>query len=1056
MQNTLKSEENQNSKKTKFQLFALIGVLAVTAIAGGIYYFLQPESVPPSLEVKRNTYQGFSKDVEFGSVKWEKSDLKTYDDKLAELKKAGVNTSTAVKAEKNRTNILFALKDTNLKEIIDATSRIEGGRVIWAVYQGTFIMTQNDYFNTVDSKGNVVAKIVDTSNTVETEKIKIKENQAVFLMADYDASNPLLRSELDVPAKDVTLDSLTKGWHAIAMKDASVLLKDVGSTTYSLFGTKNNKDFTKLKTLDEKKNYNKIVWINVKVDKLQSQFLANITVDKSKTVITKMEENIAPVVTGKAVVVAAIDSAQNMPIAWTVVDTKQTQYTDSAKTKPTLSYTWKFFDITNPATPVELWKLTPEWGSKTDETGVTTPALDGDCFKQLYGEDGKPLVTGRDWTCTQMTLESARLAPSKEYKMEITAFDGSLSSAPASVTFKTKAVTAKPADTQNTKLEVKNVKVSFNDVDLGTTGTVELDDKGIPTKELKFMWDSTYNAATIAQYSDAAKTKPTLSYIWMIQNADTGKLEDIPWSLSQEWGGKNADGTLQGVTSGDDTCFKQVYDSSGNPLVKDNRDWICTYTYLPGGIKFAANSSYNVYVTAFDGKTLSTQVSATFKTAAKFDPKSILDLANPQQNISVNDVITKDVTDQIQDQLQYGQYDQYIQYNTYSQIGQIGNLIDNLEVAPKKLSAPDLSSGVTCDDKNVCSLVINLDKSVYGKEGVTISGFEIIVKDEILKIEMTDSKLSQNEDLKYLYDLGSLDLTQNQTFAAQVAVGDQYSPWASYDYTPPSITSFSVVASQGSGDMAKLDLSWVDSSYNQDTDEYKILKKSIGNELWAKCLIENIKKSNITVICGNNQPLGDFGSEQLSDIEVYGNAASLHTTQSINKYDEVKIRIQRCIKNSNKCYPKSEEVYYHPAPILSISGNTLYWKPLDLDQSKINSYTITYRETEHNIPGYSVGGGLSGPKTFEIVKDSNNVLAQSSKEFISTIIKLTQDQGSGTTAKYEISIHKNYDDGTINLESNKINVNVSGSSVTLASANPDYGFASLFDSLLDDLFNIFK
>ena len=303
MQNTLKHEVNYNSRKNKLQLFALIGLLVVTALAGSIYSFFQSQDVPPSLEVKRNTYQGFSKDVEFGSLQWNKadfkSDVKVYDDKIAELKKAGVDVDKGVKADKDRTNVLFATRDTNLKEIVDATSRQESGRVIWAVYKDTFIMTQNDYFNTVDSKGNVTAKIIDTSNTTELEKIKIKENEAVFIMADYQVTHPLLRSELDVPAKDVSLDSLTKGFHAVAVKDVVALLKDVDPSTYSIFATKNNfKNSTKLKSPEEKKDYNSIVWINAKVDKLVKNTTA---------------ANVAPVVTMTAIA-GEVDSTQNMPI----------------------------------------------------------------------------------------------------------------------------------------------------------------------------------------------------------------------------------------------------------------------------------------------------------------------------------------------------------------------------------------------------------------------------------------------------------------------------------------------------------------------------------------------------------------------------------------------------------------------------------------------------------------------------------------------------------------------------------------------------------------------
>ncbi len=752
MQNSAKHEVNQNilrnSPISKFGLFTVVGLLMTTVLVGGVYYLSKTEDTPPELTAKRSTYQAFSKDAEFGATKWEKADAKTYDDKITELKKSGIDVSKTKKAEKDKVNIFFAAQDTNLQEIMDATSRKEGGRIIFGVYQsdkGQFVTTQNDYFNTTDKKGNKILMVIDSSKQAELQKVTISGGEAVFVMADYSPELLLVKSETDAPQSNLPISYFTKGWHAVAMTSDyfQELLKDVDPATYSIWGTKNNKDFIKMKTPDEKKSYNNIVWINIKTDKLTKQSaddksatdtkdvaikvtldtnsvssteikqgsikvsLATFDISQNKDItinkitldytgisgkkgandikkiyvldgkneliaipnpvfpktfdteikitkdiksvieikadiednayaatdnnkhaikITELEfsdgtntkkvtpnaegntmtiiqsdvetANAKPVVTVNPIY-TTIDSAQNMPISWKVTDAKQTQYTDAAKTKPTLSYTWIFTDITDSAKPVDLWKLTPQWGAKDGETGVITEKLDGNCFQKLYGEDGKQLATGRDWICEQMTIEKIRLAPGKEYKMEVTAFDGSLSSDPASVTFKTKAANL------NTKLELKNGAVTGSAVD--SDGLIDL------AKELKFTWDPTYDSTKIAQYKDTGKKEPALSYTLKLTDNIGQK---IIWELSKEWGA----GT-QGITDYDKDCFNQLYDANGKPLQisgADNKDWMCSYFTVPSYLKntpyMGQDTKYTLEITADDGTNTTASTSIIFTT----------------------------------------------------------------------------------------------------------------------------------------------------------------------------------------------------------------------------------------------------------------------------------------------------------------------------------------------------------------------------------------------------------------------------------------------------------
>jgi len=140
-------------------------------------------------------------------------------------------------------------------------------------------------------------------------------------------------------------------------------------------------------------------------------------------------------------ITVAQDPEKDLKISWTTTDGKQVQYTDAEKKNSTLSYTWIFTDITDAKTPAEKWRLGPAWGTEDDQTTVTN-SNDGDCFKKVYGENGEETDRGREWICSDMTLEEERLDTSKTYKFEVTAFDGELSSDPASVTFSTASTSA--------------------------------------------------------------------------------------------------------------------------------------------------------------------------------------------------------------------------------------------------------------------------------------------------------------------------------------------------------------------------------------------------------------------------------------------------------------------------------------------------------------------------------------------------------------------------------------------------------------------------------------
>jgi len=413
---------------------------------------------------------------------------------------------------------------------------------------------------------------------------------------------------------------------------------------------------------------------------------------------------------------------------------------------------------------------------------------------------------------------------------------------------------------------------------------------------------------------------------------------------------------------------------------------------VPGGIKFVADTTYTFTVTAFDGVKDSAAATATFKTGP---------------------------------QLLYI-YNSDLQYDKFSVITKL----NDIKIAEQKLPEPKVTE-ITCSKTtDICSLVIDTHSESY--------------------------QYNWDGD-QYNYNLDkALDLTKNHTFEVQILSDTEYdqqqnpvaknqeSEWAKYNYVP-SINSFSISSTkEGSNDTAKLDLSWVDQSYNKDTDEYKLIQETITNQSWAKCIIDaSIETCSKTL----GYQFKDFSEPKQSDISLYGSTQSV-SHQSINKYDEAKIRIQRCVKDSDICYPKSEYVYYHPTPIITVDGDKISIIPFDKDPSKIKNYTISYRLTGTK-EGIVSSGGWSYPQGFDTGKQPNPT---------STSWKITDVVGNtdSSTRTYEITVHNNYSDGTVNLESNMVKVVVTGSSAQQASSLTNYGFASVFDETLESLFNIFK
>ncbi|PJC38558.1 hypothetical protein CO044_04360, partial [Candidatus Peregrinibacteria bacterium CG_4_9_14_0_2_um_filter_38_9] len=260
--------------------------------------------------------------------------------------------------------------------------------------------------------------------------------QIIEITPGLDADLPLITSysfSVNLLAADKTIPSV------IDSTDIAISAADTHSTITSKSGTNWNVSTT---TATAK------VTVTIPTDlpagtyiiTVQAKGATTTTASAYTTATVTIPPAIKPVITMTAITVAQ-DPEKDLKISWTTTDGKQVQYTDAEKKNSTLSYTWIFTDITDAKTPAEKWRLGPAWGTEDDQTTVTN-SNDGDCFKKVYGENGEETDRGREWICSDMTLEEERLDTSKTYKFEVTAFDGELSSDPASVTFSTASTSA--------------------------------------------------------------------------------------------------------------------------------------------------------------------------------------------------------------------------------------------------------------------------------------------------------------------------------------------------------------------------------------------------------------------------------------------------------------------------------------------------------------------------------------------------------------------------------------------------------------------------------------
>ena len=143
MQNVPTPEVNQEAPNKKLGLFALIGVLLVTVLGGGVYYFgFAGNHTPPSLP-SQGGLQGFISDKSTGFYKNDAADERDFKSQSHKT----LSTLTAVKG----VGYAYVTEKTNMKDQLETgTKAVKDNAFMYAYYDNglsKFITTQQTVKN---------------------------------------------------------------------------------------------------------------------------------------------------------------------------------------------------------------------------------------------------------------------------------------------------------------------------------------------------------------------------------------------------------------------------------------------------------------------------------------------------------------------------------------------------------------------------------------------------------------------------------------------------------------------------------------------------------------------------------------------------------------------------------------------------------------------------------------------------------------------------------------------------------------------------------------------
>ncbi|MFA6305553.1 MAG: hypothetical protein WC651_02375 [Candidatus Gracilibacteria bacterium] len=144
----------------------------------------------------------------------------------------------------------------------------------------------------------------------------------------------------------------------------------------------------------------------------------------------------------------------------------------------------------------------------------------------------------------------------------------------------------------------------------------------------------------------------------------------------------------------------------------------------------------------------------------------------------------------------------------------------------------------------------------------------------------------------------------------------------------------------------------------------------------------------------------------------------------------------------------AKEIASKPTPEVEITENEQFYITVNYNLAEVEKYVVNYKlVTRQNL----------STDAFESANWGNTV----SRDVVTIYPKIRDIVGEGTPGYaeiYEISVQSVFKDGTTSTESGKIKVEVinNGTTTEIKEASLSSGYASLFDEVLDSLFNLFR
>lgn len=256
MQNVPTPEVNQEAPNKKLGLFALIGVLLVTVLGGGVYYFgFAGNHTPPSLP-SQGGLQGFISDQSTGFYKNDAADERDFKSQSHKT----LSTLTAVKG----VGYAYVTEKTNMKDQLETgTKAVKDNAFMYAYYDNglsKFITTQQTV------KNWAAATKALTGTDASTGKGVLEVGRGLIFVTNVKSLEAYNLNDASVePSAEVSkaaMDNLVVGWNLVPFTSADFSDVMKNSNFTSLWMLDATKTFVEVpKTFDVKDLKNYVFWV---------------------------------------------------------------------------------------------------------------------------------------------------------------------------------------------------------------------------------------------------------------------------------------------------------------------------------------------------------------------------------------------------------------------------------------------------------------------------------------------------------------------------------------------------------------------------------------------------------------------------------------------------------------------------------------------------------------------------------------------------------------------------------------------------------------------------